>query len=72
MSMNIENWTHNFGHIVNQDVIFGMLNFQILSLLQSQYIANIPKIISFSILGFFHLEVKLGFDFLGVIPNQKY
>ena len=29
------------------------------------------KTISFSILGFFRLEVKLGFDFPGVSPNQK-
>ena len=27
--------------------------------------------ISFSILGFFRPEVKLGFDFPGVLPNQK-
>ena len=30
------------------------------------------KTTSFSILGFFMLGVKLGFDFLGVLPNQKY
>ena len=29
------------------------------------------KTTSFSILGFFRSEVKLGFDFLGVLPNQK-
>ena len=30
------------------------------------------KTISFSILGFFRLGIKLGFDFPGVSPNQKY
>ena len=29
------------------------------------------KTTSFSILGFFRLRVKLGFDFPGVLPNQK-
>ena len=29
------------------------------------------KTTSFSILGFFRAEVKLGFDFPGVLPNQK-
>ena len=33
---------------------------------------NVPHIINFSILGFSQLEVKLGFDFPGVSPNQKY
>ena len=33
---------------------------------------NVPKLISFSILGFFRPRVKLGFDFPGVSPNQKY
>ena len=30
------------------------------------------KATCFSILGFFKLEIKLGFDFLGVLPNQKF
>ena len=30
------------------------------------------KTTSFSILGFFKPEVKLGFDFTGFLPNQKY
>ena len=42
-----------------------------MSILQSRDIENVPKRISFSILGFFWLGVKLGFDFPGVIPNQK-
>ena len=33
---------------------------------------NVPKRIRFSILWFFKLGVKLGFEFPGVIPNQKY
>ena len=46
--------------------------FHLLSLLQSQYVANVPNLISFSILGFFRLGVKLGLDFPRVSPNQKY
>ena len=30
------------------------------------------KTTHFSILGFFRLEVKLGFEFFGVLPNQKF
>ena len=30
------------------------------------------KTTCFSILGFFRPDVKLGFEFLGVLPNQKY
>ena len=32
---------------------------------------NLPNLISFSILGFLQLGVKIGFDFPGVSPNQK-
>ena len=62
----------NFGNNVNQDCIFGLCNFQLLILHQSRDIANLPKRISFSILGFFQLGVKLGFDFPRVSPNQNY
>ena len=62
----------NFGYVVNQDFIFILLNFPLLRILQSQDIVNVQKCISFSILGFFKLGVKLGFEFPGVTPNQKY
>ena len=39
--------------------------------LQSRYIENVPKLISFSILGFFSPGVKLGFDFPGFLLKQK-
>ena len=60
----------NFGYSVNQEFIFSFCNFHLLILHQSCDIVNLPKLISFSILGFFQLEVKLGFDFPGVSPNQ--
>ena len=71
ISHNIANRRLNFGHSVNQDVIFGLCNFYLLLLLQSQDIENVPKLIIFSILGFFRLGVKLRFDFPRVSPNQK-
>ena len=61
-----------FGKNEHQDCIFDLFNFQLLSLCQAREIVNVPKLTSFSILGFFQLEVKLGFEFLKVSPNQKY
>ena len=61
----------NFGYSVNKDFLFDLWNFQLLSLLPSRDIANVPKLLSFSILGFFQPGVKLGFDFPKVSPNQK-
>ena len=71
ISHNIAKIRLNFGYSVHQDFSFIPGNFQLLSLRQSRDIANVPKLITFSILGFFQLRVKLGFDFLRVIPNQK-
>ena len=61
----------NVGKSVNKDFIFGLYNFQILILRQYRDIVNVPKLIRFSILGFFQLGVKLGFDFPEFSPNQK-
>ena len=61
----------NFGHSVNQNFSFDICNLNLLVPCQSQYIYNVPKLTSFSILGFFQLGVKLGFEFLGVSTNQK-
>ena len=71
ISHNIANMRLKFGKILNRDFIFTLYNSQLLSLRQSQYIENLPKCISFSILGFFQLGVKLGFDFPKVSPNKK-
>ena len=62
----------NFGYSGNSDFIFGLERFELLILLQSRDMENLPKLISFSILGFFQLGVKLGFEFPEVVPNQKY
>ena len=56
----------------HQDFIFYLCKFKVLILLQSQDIVNVPKLINFSILGFFWPGVKLGFEFTRVITNQKY
>ena len=69
---NIANIRLNFGNSVNMDFIFDLWTFHLLSLLQSRDIVNLPKLINFSILGFFQLMVKLGFDFPRFSPNQKY
>ena len=71
ISENIANKRLHFGHRVHQDCIFSSYNFPLLILLQPQNIANVPKLSSFSIQGFSQLEVKLGFDFPKVSPNQK-
>ena len=62
----------NFGHSVNLDFIFSLGKFQLLKFLQSRDIVNVPTLISFSILGFFRLGVKLGFEFPRFSPNQKF
>ena len=72
MSQNIVNLRLNFGNSVNKDFILRLYNFQLLILHQSRDIVNVPKRISFSILGFFQLGIKLGFEFLVVSTNQKY
>ena len=71
ISQNIVNQRQNFGKIVNKYFIFVLWKFHLLIHLQSIYIKNVPKLINFSILGFFQLRVKLGFDFPRVSPNQK-
>ena len=53
ISQNRENQRLKFEHNVNQYFIFILWKFWLLILLQSWDIANVPKLISFSILGFF-------------------
>ena len=49
VSQNIVNLRLIFGYSVHPDLIFGTCNFQLLILCQTQNVATVPKLSSFSI-----------------------
>ena len=67
ISHNIANSRQNFLHKVLQLVKISSLETSSVSIY-----SECTKTAIFSILGFFRPGVKLGFDFPGVSPNQKY